>query len=111
MFVGVTHSGVSSTDGKLALVVGSVTLPFSRPVRVASCPVVGNVFGLTPWLFRYVMIGAPFSSFGMTAELAVECAVKADSNSVWATVGVHVPAVLAASVYLPDLKYEASTSL
>ena len=74
---------------------------FCRPVRVASWPVVGNVFGLTPLDFRYVMIGAPFSSFGMSAALAFEWAVNACSNSLCAVVGVQVPAGVASSFHLP----------
>ena len=49
------------------------------------------------------MIGAPFSSFGISAAFAVLCAVSACWNSVAATVGVQVPAGLATSVHLPDL--------
>ncbi len=50
------------------------------------------------------MIGAPVSSFGITAELMLLWAVRAPWNSVSASVGVHVPAVRLTSVYLPDLK-------
>ncbi len=49
------------------------------------------------------MIGAPFSSLGISAALAFVCAVKAASNSVAAVGGVHVPAGLATSVHLPSL--------
>ena len=48
------------------------------------------------------MIGAPFSSFGISAALAFEWAVKACSNSLCAVVGVHVPAGVATSVHFFD---------
>ena len=57
------------------------------------------------------MIGAPFSSFGMSAELAVLCAVNACSNSVAAVGGSHVPAGLATSLYLSVLNSGFRTPL
>src|SRR5665213_4256368 len=71
----------------------------SRPVWVASWPVVGKVFGFTWSVLRYVMIGAPGSSFGNTAELMFGCAVYAASNSVAAVGGSHVSAVFATSTH------------
>ena len=44
------------------------------------------------------MIGAAFSSFGLSRALAFEFLVKAAWNSVSAVVGVQVPAGLATSV-------------
>ena len=38
------------------------------------------------------MMGAAFSSFGVTTELMFLCAVNCCWNSVYATLGVHVPA-------------------
>ena len=43
------------------------------------------------------MIGAPFSSLGISAALAFGCAVNAAWNSVSAVAGVQVPAGFATS--------------
>src|ERR1700761_3904914 len=56
------------------------------------------------------MIGAPFSSFGISAAFALEFAVKACSNSLWAVVGVHVPAGVAARVHFFESNSGPSTS-
>src|ERR1700735_926397 len=80
-------------------------MTLSRPVSVASWPVVGNVLGFTWSDCRYVMIGAPVSSFGMRAELTLWCAVTTAWNSVSAVGGSHVPAVCATAVHFPSLKY------
>src|ERR1700724_1921034 len=55
------------------------------------------------------MIGAAFSSFGITAELMFLCAVKDCWNSLSAVGGSHVPAGLATSTYLPEEKNGLST--
>src|ERR1700681_1571377 len=55
------------------------------------------------------MIGAPFSSFGMSAALMFLCAVNCCWNSDSATDGVHVPAGLDTSFHLPEEKNGAIT--
>ena len=50
------------------------------------------------------MIGAPVSSFGISAALTLWCAVNTAWNSVSAVGGSQVPAVWATAVHLPDLK-------
>src|ERR1700742_2494857 len=82
---------------------------FCRPVSVASCPVVGKVFGLTPWPCRKWMIGAPFSSFGMSAALMFLCAVYCCWNSDSAVGGSQVPAGLLTFVQPLPEKYGART--
>src|ERR1700761_5398725 len=57
------------------------------------------------------MIGAPFSSFGMRAALMFLWAVYDCSNSDSAVDGVQVPAGVATSLYLPEEKYDWSTSV
>ncbi len=76
---------------------------------MASCPVVGNVLGFTWSDCRYVMIGAPVSSLGISAELTLWCAVKMAWNSVSAVGGSHVPAVCATAVHFSSLKYGLMT--
>src|SRR5580698_9360887 len=56
------------------------------------------------------MIGAPFSSFGMSAALMFLWAVYCCWNSLSATSGVQVPAGLDTSVHLPEEKYGAITA-
>jgi hypothetical protein len=55
------------------------------------------------------MIGAPFSSFGISAALMFLCAVYCCWNSDSAVAGVHVPAGLLTSFHLPEEKYGAIT--
>ena len=55
------------------------------------------------------MIGAPFSSFGISAALMFLCAVYCCWNSDSATDGVQVPAGLETSLYVPVEKSGAST--
>ena len=50
------------------------------------------------------MIGAPFSSFGMSAALVDGLAVNACSNSLCATFGVQVPAGEALQLVLAGLE-------
>src|ERR1700757_4543944 len=55
------------------------------------------------------MIGAPFSSFGISAALMFLCAVYCCWNSDSAVGGSQVPAGWLTSFHLPEEKYEAST--
>src|ERR1700722_7650131 len=55
------------------------------------------------------MIGAPFSSFGISAALMFLCAVYCCWNSDSATDGVQVPAGLEPSLYVPFKQSGAST--
>jgi len=71
--------------------------------------VVGKVLAFTPWPCRKWMIGAPFSSFGISAALTPLWAVKACWNSLSATFGVQVPAGLAASFH-PEENFGARTA-
>src|SRR6185437_8456744 len=82
---------------------------FCRPVSVASCPVVGKVLALMPWPCRKWMIGAPFSSFGMSAALIFLCAVYCCWNSDSAVGGSQVPAGWLTSVHFFEEKNGAIT--
>src|SRR5215471_3377526 len=50
------------------------------------------------------MIGAAFSSFGVSTELMLGCAVNCCWNSVSAVGGSQVPAALPTSAHLPEVK-------
>src|SRR6476619_3456420 len=84
---------------------------FCSPSSVASCPVVGNVFGLICRVFRPEITELATPSFGVIAALMLLCAVYCCWKLVRACWLFHVPAGSATFLYAPLLNFGASTAV